>query len=472
MQNIYLETNGGGSSSEGTTYKSHYIIVLDHGLKADGTTDNSTALQDLINEYGYEYSAGTFTNGKALYFPDGIYKFNSTVTIPYNKPINLVLSPNAVLTTDNPLQGIIQIGTESSGITGVDGMPPVIFHGGVIDCSNVEFGLVHWSGRSLCRIEDTVFLNIGRNTDTSIISTGLKLGRSVSPYKSSGDCVVTNCTFNGRSSILNNRAILVDSADNHLNDIRMSGIRYGVTQNAGVTHYNHIHMVVTQQGMGMNAAAFNRTIGVEIVGGDGLFNDVYFDTFGTGVKIERDSNTYQFTNCIWYDYQDVTGITYNHIDIANSGFMYNGKLGLINCTMYHSTGGTGATYNYIICSTLPSASNPTDRMNALYHSNAIVISDCKLNLTNVPVTDIARNLTFDNKALKIRPNSLLMNTDEYYPIALIRANQYDSYKLTFNIGTVVSGEIDFYYRLTTSGDPTSGDTFTLVKKDVIATQTD
>lgn len=75
----------GDLSDVGSLYKD----VTVHGVKADGVTDNSSALNDIIRENKY------------LYFPAGVYVFSETV---FMTGVSVLLHPDAVVKSANPWQ--------------------------------------------------------------------------------------------------------------------------------------------------------------------------------------------------------------------------------------------------------------------------------------------------------------------------------------------------------------------------------
>lgn len=58
---------------------SNFISVKSNGAKGDGTTDDTAAIQTVLNTY-----AGT---GKIIFFPHGVYRVSNTVTVPVNTKI-------------------------------------------------------------------------------------------------------------------------------------------------------------------------------------------------------------------------------------------------------------------------------------------------------------------------------------------------------------------------------------------------
>ena len=421
-----------------------HLNVLDFGVKNDGTnaSDNTTILNTLIQTYGFN---GT-TNGKTLYFPDGTYLLASRsgaasddpiLVVPHTKPINFLLSPNAKLTTTSAVNGIIEIGESGDGITGFDGFPPVIIHGGIIDCTSATYGIVCWSGRPLVRIEGVVFQDIGSG------NTGLWLGRSTGAnVKTSGDAKVINCTFNGAGSGVECKALLIDSNDNEINNVRINGCKYGITQ-SGSTYYNDIHMTVTRSSG--PAVDFTSTIGLDIQAGQTYLNNVYIDTFNIGMRIASSNVAVYCNNCIWYAYQNGSSLSYKYISITNESFPLTGYLSLVNCSMTHAVSSSNsATYNYIYLDNFTTAG----RVYGLLGSNSIKIVNCNFNFLNVPLYDLARNICFTNKPITVRPFFVNMTANSYYPIAYICSTEYNSYRLKFDLTTVASGEIEFVYNNT------------------------
>ena len=451
--------DGDGNTISSTYIKkvnADYYNVLEHGLYNDGITDNSSALASLITTC-YFNKTGLRSGARTIFFPDGIYKFNSTVNIPYNKPVNFLLSPNAVLTTSSALEGIIEFGSKANAAAYSDGYPPVIFDGGIIDCTSAKYGLVHWSGRPLAKVQNVTFQNIG-------VGIGLYLRKS--DDKGSGDCKVINCTFNGVTSATTysadtNTAIKIDSDDNEINNCRVHGVQMGVYQDGGATYYNDVHFTMLGHGNGTpTVAQVNSSVGVYINSGHSYFNNSYFDTFGSGVYISPAGALCEFVNTIFYAYRDGSSgnsVTYKFINIANNGFPWEGHISLVNCWMGHASM-SNANLNYIYADI---GSWNSSNVTALYTNNCIKMIDCTFNFTDVPLTDLARNICAGNKKLEIRSNVVSMTKDAYYPIAVVRCYNLGSYKIDFDLHCNVSGSVEFLYFL--SG---STPTFHLLSKDI------
>lgn len=82
-----------------------YISVLEHGVVNDGTTDNTSAIQDLI------------TNGyKNLYFPDGTYLFNITIL---TSNINIIgqLKTRTIFIPYSNNKSVIELNSSDNNIT-------------------------------------------------------------------------------------------------------------------------------------------------------------------------------------------------------------------------------------------------------------------------------------------------------------------------------------------------------------------
>jgi hypothetical protein len=143
------------------------------GLKADGATDNTAALQALLNAKAA---------GATLYFPAGTYRINGGVTI--TKPVTILGTTGTVFDCTRTSSNVFTVnkgGSLSSKMSGVTFTGIVIEGPGVetgptmIDCyylqgarfqytkfRNVGYGAIRVKGCADVVVEDSVFDNVFR----------------------------------------------------------------------------------------------------------------------------------------------------------------------------------------------------------------------------------------------------------------------------------------------------------------------
>ena len=108
------------------------INVLYYGVKGDGTTDNSTLIQKIIDD-----------NPRAvIYFPSGNYLIKSGIKVKDKYPVSFKLENDAKLFTDTAITCLIDLGTDRDNNDHFDVETDsyrTIIEGGVIDCDKSRF---------------------------------------------------------------------------------------------------------------------------------------------------------------------------------------------------------------------------------------------------------------------------------------------------------------------------------------------
>lgn len=115
-----------------------FVNVADFGAKGNGTTDDSTAIQNALDSRS--------TNGGVIFFPSGTYKINTMLHYYSNQ--TLLFEKGAVLKAGSSGMACIIGAYVNSAWTGYNGTHDVLIHGGTFDGSGVNanillFGTVH-----------------------------------------------------------------------------------------------------------------------------------------------------------------------------------------------------------------------------------------------------------------------------------------------------------------------------------------
>lgn len=297
-----------------------FINIKQYGAYGDGIHDDIQAIQKAIDDNPLS----------TIYFPKGTYGLNDSIVIyqANNYGVNLELDKEAILKSisSNKISSIIEVGRNTSKGTysrrSANNM--LYIHGGIIDCTNVENGVILNSGRQLVQMFETSFKNI---TDV-----GLFLEKN-NTY-TSGDFKISYCNFfktNSDSGI----GIKVHAYDNELIHIRIDGCQTAVETLDGFQTYDDIHCTALY-GEGSTDETKQATIGFNFTGGSASMINCYADTYATGFKFTSDGN-YLMNNCVVYYYNafnqninikcvDITNDNV-HINIMNSKFRINSNVG-------------------------------------------------------------------------------------------------------------------------------------------------
>lgn len=131
---------------------SNFIHVKEYGAVGDGSTDDTTALQNAL----------TAANGKVLVFGPLTYAITSSLTIPANIKIQGIpdVSTIKVLSSGSNLN-ILQKTTASTSLY-VDG---IIFDGNKSSVSSVDVNGIYLSSASVVKVTNCTFKNLNNNSN-------------------------------------------------------------------------------------------------------------------------------------------------------------------------------------------------------------------------------------------------------------------------------------------------------------------
>jgi hypothetical protein len=155
------------------------INVQTAGLKADGTTDNTAALQALI---------ASKPSGSVLYFPAGTYRINGPVAI--SKPVTLLGGPGTIFNCKSATGYVFNVnkgGSLSAKMNGVT-VTGIVFEGPGVETGPAIFGCwylqnVHFSyvkfhnvGFAAVRMQGCVDVVVEDSVFDNVFQTGLGYG--------------------------------------------------------------------------------------------------------------------------------------------------------------------------------------------------------------------------------------------------------------------------------------------------------
>lgn len=264
-----------------------YLNVMLNGAEGDGVTDDTDAIQSLIDN----------NPNRTLYFPDGTYKISSSLITWANdaKKVYFKLSENAIIKASDDFTDdfLIEIGGKGDPTaydltrkkTGIDG--------GILDCNGRCGGL---------RIVNTHIAKVLNLYINNVLSTGLQIDQS---NNASSDTYVKNIDIYGTNAQRDDAiGVVINGSDNNLEMVRTCGLHIGIQINGGGNWLISCHPLY-----GDSTEYYEQSIGFEINGGDTHLTDCYSDNFSIGFQV--DDNRYFEARglfCFWYSNDN-----YNHI---------------------------------------------------------------------------------------------------------------------------------------------------------------
>lgn len=260
-----------------TRLNNEELNVKDHGAVGDGVTDDTTAIQTLIDN----------NPRRTIYFPSGTYLISAPLVISGNidTHVDFRCETNAVIKSDTQIEELLSITAPASSVNFRE-LARHFIRGGTWDCRNTNYGIKVNSGAQNTCFED--------NNLIQVENVGIYLEKNNSQI--SGDHTLDNVTISGVSSLATSEpvGILGESYDNTLNNTRVNGCTVGLhITGAGYTvndfHPLYIgHKTPTRE-------EYEKTYAVVIdspVGNSNKFYNFYNDSLCTGMKINYASTTY------------------------------------------------------------------------------------------------------------------------------------------------------------------------------------
>lgn len=264
------------------------INVRYFGVKGDGTTDDTAAIQAIIDN----------NPKKTIYFPSGDYYIKTGIKVTHKNPVSFKLEDDARLFTDTNVTALIDLATDRDADDhfDIEGDPyKMKIEGGIIDCDHATYGIrTQSSGAHLildgCRLDNVDYYGIYIDKDE---------------YYNSSDADIRNVNIRGKDSKSANAstAIYLEGLDNKISDVNIFGTKIGVDCQSAGNYINLVH-AVTYFGSDntFTDAQFNATIAFKINGADNTFNNCYADTYAVGFYIYTDAHN-TLNECITYWWQ-------------------------------------------------------------------------------------------------------------------------------------------------------------------------
>ena len=406
------------------------LYIKNLGAKGDGTTDDTQAIQNAINNNPHT----------TLIFEKGNYLISAPIQIyeDNDSQVNLHFQSGSRLFTNSQISSLLEIGKVKTGSSShwtryILGDIVTISGSGILDGANTQQAIYISANRKYTRL---IGLNIV-NCD----NIGINLDKATIPdVNNSMDSQFLNLNISGKGLISSNSiGFKLTAADNEFNEIRLQRFLIGFKLFGGGNIIDNVHM--TEGFINNTVENFNQAVGFDFEGtGFDSLNNIYVDTFGTAFKFNA-NNKYTVLNNIFTFYyfnqaQSVTSIfkfmQLCRINVSNSRFTLtnNGTNRIIDLTNIRDNNfrKNFMAYNYINfsnCTTYHSVIELTDPYNAMQ-------------LRGV-----------NSVTLETVPYSTRMTQNAWYPLALIRNGAY-TFKLSMDNSEIV--EVNLY--ISTTGTPT------------------
>lgn len=279
------------------------VNVKSYGVKGDGVTDDTTAIQDCINDNPL----------RTIYFPDGTYLVsehlytNATDT----EKVYLKLDKNAIIKASNDFSDdfVIIIGETGTATAYGSSSNKSGIEGGTIDCNNRTSGV---------NIQN---IHLGKILDISIINSnliGIQIDRT---NNSSSDIYVNNVDLRGTDgNNVNSIGLLLNGGDNNIDMLRTTGFHVGIKILSGGNYFSNCHPLYSIQ---LETTNYNTSIGYEIQGQNNYFSDCYSDNFSTCFQVNGE---YKWIGnnlfCFWYNNESDK----EHTAIKLKYYRFKGKI--------------------------------------------------------------------------------------------------------------------------------------------------
>lgn len=255
-----------------------YIIATDH-MPADGVTDVSDMLQELINA----------NPNRTIFFPDGVYLISKPILTPAapEKSVDLQLSNFACIKASeewNDREAMIRLGAKDQANDIMTPGSNYGINGGIIDGSGVAKAISIDGGR------ETYIRNV--NIKNAFLGIHIKSGAN----NGSSDADLSSVNIVGNGS-LESIGVLIEGFDNTLTNIRIANVFTGVDVRSGGNMLRNVHPLFYIDGS--TYAHYDESVGFRVQHPMNWFDYCYSDQFSVGFDT---SGGGIFKNCFcwWY----------------------------------------------------------------------------------------------------------------------------------------------------------------------------
>lgn len=264
-----------------------YLVVTEHGIKADGSTDVADALQALINE----------NPNRTLFFPDGTYPISKPITTSADptKSVSMLLSNYAVILANRNYwtskEAMIRLGAQDSKVNNTDrNGSNWFFKGGIVNGAGVANGISIDGGREV--------VISGVSIKHTPVGIHVKLGIN----GGSSDADISSCNIIGTGT-KDSKGIFVEGYDNTFTNIRIGKVHIGVHLRAAANRLTNIHPLYYS-----DYTDYANSCGFWDEWGTNWFEFCYSDHFRVGFRLAHNAKSF-FNNCyvFWYEAKNSAG---------------------------------------------------------------------------------------------------------------------------------------------------------------------
>lgn len=266
-----------------------YLVVTEHGVRTDGSTDVTEALQTLINE----------NPNRTLFFPDGTYLIRKPITTSGDptKSVSLQLSNYAIILADRNYwtskEAMIRLGAQDSKTNNSErNGSNWFFKGGIVNGAGVANGISIDGGR------EVVISGVAiKNTPIGIhVKFGINGGSS--------DADISSCNIIGTGT-KDSKGIFVEGYDNTFTNIRIGKVHIGVHLRGAANKLTNIHPLYYS-----DYSDYADSCGFWDEWGTNWFDFCYSDHFRVGFRLAHNAVSF-FNNCyvFWYEAKNASGVS-------------------------------------------------------------------------------------------------------------------------------------------------------------------
>lgn len=291
-------------------YNAGCISVKDYGAKGDGVTDDTTAIQNAIDNNPL----------KDIIFPAGVYLISMPILTPAEdaKKVRLIVG-NATIkaSSDFPSEKyMITIGGKGNGFwygaqhdTGI--------YGGMLDGSSIAYGGI--------RIYDVHQSHLVNTVVKGVRTVGVLIDKNRTSQSS--DAYVNGLMIGG-CNLPGSVGLKVDGFDNNIQYIRTGGFQKGIQLNGGGNYLTECHPLNGEK----TISGWDDSVGFEINDTNQMLEGCYADNFRYAIRV---TGNYRFFAHHFFAFWYSTG-DFNACGVKCDG---NKFCGVISDSLFQLPGG-------------------------------------------------------------------------------------------------------------------------------------
>lgn len=374
------------------------INVMLNGVKGDGETDDTQAIQACIDNNPLS----------SLFFPKGNYKISAPLKIKTENAycVNLYFDDNAKLFTNTQIESLLQIGYNNASWERYAQGASVIIDGGFFDATNTTYAIHVYNYRKSTQLRNLTIINV---QNYGIFADNISTSTS-----NSTDLNIENCFISGLGSDLGGTGLYFTGLDNKVTNSVINRVKTAVNDSGGGSFYINVHMLASFSKETIPENEWTQIVAMYLNGSGNVFiSNCYFDTYATSIIVNKEIKVYiENSTSYWWTTNTEAGITFLK---ANVLFYLN-----IN------------NYNLIF----PNGNNKGFDFSALsdttlqYITNYQRIKISGFNMSNVATIDKldylwCREFYYEHEIILQNAWTVSMQQNHYYPIAYLKSGQYD-----------------------------------------------